>query len=271
MKKWQCVMSLVLLSGCAALQPVRTAPVEQPRCMWNGVIPERACFYSIQDIAHLEHLADAPVNVSGGYLHRLGEVYLLSVDRAGEGPFVVMDDSPLPVDELPYGLLPLLGWRTVQLGYFTSADVQAPVVPGAAGTLRAHSMGFHGDPDTPEGPHRKIARRQHAARTSGDSEVILAVPAAATESCAAWQLDETEATLFFDLSDELDASAARGATRPCAVEGLIEADGKTWQFAINPGRTAIWHGDDQTRYWSCSSAECVALLPDPVFDTPTPP
>lgn len=263
MNKWLCLVCLLLMSGCVPTRIDRVANGTALRCLSNGVIPERACFHTAQEVVGLEGQAASPVNVHGGYLSRRDGIYLISPDSKADGAFFVLDTAALPPDVLPYGLLPLVGWQTVQFGYFTSADIEQPALAGAAGTLDARSIGFRSDPARPAGPHREIVRRQQAARKSDAPQVILALAATgeATRTCRDWKLDERQGTRFFRLSQPTTAVLpGLATTSSCRIEGLVEADGHTWEFMIQADGNATWTHAGDVRHWFCGVPECAELL-----------
>jgi len=255
-------LAFVLLCGCSGVSAYSVADGQKVQCVSNGVIPERACVYSVQQLAVMTGQDHTPVKLGGGYLARRDGTYVLSGMPRGKGPFVVLDLDGMSHDSLPFGLLPLVGWQTVQFGYFTSADVEAPTLRGAVGILHARSFGFHGDAARPAGPHREIVRRQRSAREQGRTAVIFALDGNGPDAqCQRWRLDEGEATRFFVLSGPLDRSASPPAKPGCRVEGLVEADGRTWEFLIRDDGTAEWIGAGEVRHWSCIHRACAELLP----------
>lgn len=132
---------------------------------FHGDLQENGCVYEVQELAAQKGLDAAPVWVFYGYLHKYRDGFRLHVEDDLQAAFMALDLAKLPVSEIPYGLEPLIGWRTRIIGYYTSGDVAKPAIPGAAGTLQVLSIGYIGDPDRPRGAYADAA-----ARESGEAE-----------------------------------------------------------------------------------------------------
>jgi hypothetical protein len=89
---------------------------------------------------------------------------------------------------------------------------------------------------------------------------------ALAEACASWQLTKAQAQQFFQLSTPYKESPySEFYQLPCSIEGVVEAEGKTWDFNINAGATAVWSRGAEVRYFGCSAPACeplVLLMPD---------
>jgi hypothetical protein len=85
-------------------------------------------------------------------------------------------------------------------------------------------------------------------------------------ACSEWRLDADAAGRFFALATEYPQMPTQGFYQlPCSIEGVVQADGKRWDFSINAAGTAVWKSGDVTRYFGCSTAACaplVLLMPD---------
>jgi len=90
--------------------------------------------------------------------------------------------------------------------------------------------------------------------------------AALAEACANWQLTKEQVQHFFQLSKAYKESPySEFYQLPCSIEGVVEADGRTWEFTINAGATAVWWNGEEVRYFGCSAPACeplVLLMPD---------
>ncbi len=89
---------------------------------------------------------------------------------------------------------------------------------------------------------------------------------ALAEACAKWRLTKEQAQRFFKLSKSYqDSPYSEFYQLPCSIEGVVEAEGKTWEFTINAGATAIWSRGEEVRYFGCSAPGCeplVLMMPD---------
>jgi hypothetical protein len=84
--------------------------------------------------------------------------------------------------------------------------------------------------------------------------------------CAKWRLTKEQVQRFFQISrSSQDSFYSEFNQLPCSIEGVVEAEGKTWEFTINAGATAVWKSGAEVRYFGCSAPACeslVLLMPD---------
>lgn len=84
--------------------------------------------------------------------------------------------------------------------------------------------------------------------------------------CKSWGLTAEQAQEFFKLSDEyLEGRFQLFNWFPCNVTGVLESEGRQWQFFINQAATGVWRDGDTMRFWGCLDSECKSLnlvMPD---------
>jgi hypothetical protein len=84
--------------------------------------------------------------------------------------------------------------------------------------------------------------------------------------CAKWQLTKEQARHFFQKSKTYpDSPYSEFYQLPCSIDGIIAAEGKTWEFTINAGSTAIWRSGKEVRHFGCVDSACeplVLMMPD---------
>lgn len=163
MIRWIALLALVAgVSACRDNpQVVSNAAVPTEPCAdvrYHSDLQDVGCVYEAEELAMAEGLNAAPVWVFYGYLHKHANGFRLHVKDDSHAAFMALDLTMLPTSEVPYGLEPLVGWRTRIIGYYTSDDVASPVIQGAAGTLQVLSIGYIGDPARPRGAYDTAAR-----------------------------------------------------------------------------------------------------------------
>jgi Uri superfamily endonuclease len=84
--------------------------------------------------------------------------------------------------------------------------------------------------------------------------------------CQSWGLTAEQAERFFSLSDEyLEGHFRLFYWLPCNVNGVLESEGRKWNFSINQAASGIWRDGDTIKLWGCSADECKSLnlmMPD---------
>ncbi|TBV72286.1 hypothetical protein EYC45_15950 [Pseudoxanthomonas winnipegensis] len=85
-------------------------------------------------------------------------------------------------------------------------------------------------------------------------------------ACKAWKLDREGVARFFGASREYpDGTGDAFYALPCTISGQLQADGKTWSYAINAAATATWTRGNVVRTFGCSASACtplVLMMPD---------
>ena len=80
-------------------------------------------------------------------------------------------------------------------------------------------------------------------------------------ACDGWRLGTLQVEQFFRLSEPYGASPYGAFYQvPCSISGELQAEGRSWDFQIDGGGTAIWTSGDETRYWGCSDQQCANLV-----------
>lgn len=78
--------------------------------------------------------------------------------------------------------------------------------------------------------------------------------------CDSWSLTAEQAQRFFKVSDEyLEGRFQLFHWLPCNVSGVLETEGRRWNFIINQAATGIWRDGDTVRLWSCTGEDCKQL------------
>jgi hypothetical protein len=81
------------------------------------------------------------------------------------------------------------------------------------------------------------------------------------QACRGWSLTAAQVERFFSLSKEYKQDPYSLFYQvPCSISGELTIDGKTWEFVINGGATAIWNRKGVTRHWGCGAAKCEPLV-----------
>jgi hypothetical protein len=84
--------------------------------------------------------------------------------------------------------------------------------------------------------------------------------------CAKWKLTRDQVQRFFQISTSYkDSPYSEFYQLPCSIDGVVEAEGQTWEFTINAGATAVWKRGKEVRYFGCSAPACeplVLMMPD---------
>lgn len=79
--------------------------------------------------------------------------------------------------------------------------------------------------------------------------------------CKDWRLTKAQVEQFFRLSKHYDENPYSLFYQvSCSIPGELQAEGRTWKFAIEGGGTATWDNAGTTRYWGCGSKECEPLV-----------
>ncbi|MFL5357753.1 hypothetical protein [Archangium sp.] len=93
----------------------------------------------------------------------------------------------------------------------------------------------------------------------GKDEALIA-------ECAKWKLTKEQARRFFQISNSYKENPySEFYQLPCSIEGVVQAEGRTWEFTINAGATAVWRSGKEVRYFGCSAPACeplVLMMPD---------
>lgn len=80
-------------------------------------------------------------------------------------------------------------------------------------------------------------------------------------ACDGWHLGTLQIEQFFKLSEQYEESPYDAFYQvPCSISGELQAEGRSWDFQINGGATAIWVSGEDTRYWGCSDEQCANLV-----------
>lgn len=102
---------------------------------------------------------------------------------------------------------------------------------------------------------KKIGSSKFQAVESGNKDEALA------EACANWRLTKEQVHQFFQISKAYKESPySEFYQLPCSIDGVVEAEGKTWEFTINAGATAVWRKGEEIRYFGCSVPACASLV-----------
>lgn len=123
-----------------------------PQRLTHAALNEVGCLYEAGGLARQTRRDAYPVWVFRGVLEKRGDQYLLRATQP-KASFMVLDTSSLPEWETRFGLDSLIGWKSRIIRRYTSADVVAPLVAGAASTLQAVDIGGLQDHAHPEGPY----------------------------------------------------------------------------------------------------------------------
>ena len=85
-------------------------------------------------------------------------------------------------------------------------------------------------------------------------------PALAAD-CRQWSLTRRQAETYFRRSKPITMiEAHRYDTLPCTISGRLRVDGRTWDFEINAGATAIWRSGADLRMFGCADPACAPLV-----------
>ena len=80
-------------------------------------------------------------------------------------------------------------------------------------------------------------------------------------ACMGWDLGPSLAERFFEISERYEEIPYEAFYQvPCSISGELEAEGRSWNFQINGGATAVWTSGDETRYWGCTDQQCADLV-----------
>lgn len=140
------------LVACSEPSSDPTSSEAEPKCLAHAALNGVGCLYEAGNLAGQTRRDAYPVWVFRRILEKRGDNYLLQATQPNAS-FMVLDTSRLPESETRFGLDSLIGWKTRIIGRYTSADVAAPLVAGAAGTLQAVDIGYLRDPTHPQGPY----------------------------------------------------------------------------------------------------------------------
>lgn len=153
----------LLVCGAACTEGPQIARTSDPctDARYHSDLQDAGCVYEAQGLSMAEGLNAAPVWVFYGYLHKHADGFRLHVMDDPHAAFMALDLTKLPKAEVPYGLEPLIGWRTRIIGYYTSGDVATPPDFDATGTLQVLSIGYIADPARPRGAYDTAARKGH--------------------------------------------------------------------------------------------------------------
>jgi hypothetical protein len=106
---------------------------------------------------------------------------------------------------------------------------------------------------------KKISSSRFQAADGGKDDALAA-------ECAKWRLTKEQAQYFFQISTPYKESPyIEFYQLPCLIDGVIDAEGKTWEFTINAGATAVWQSGGEVRYFGCNVPACeslVLMMPD---------
>ncbi|WNG27871.1 hypothetical protein F0U62_30565 [Cystobacter fuscus] len=112
-------------------------------------------------------------------------------------------------------------------------------------------------------PHfeiKDVKPSKFKAREGGSKDEALLA------ECAKWKLTKEQALRFFQISTSYEENPySEFYQLPCSIEGVVEAEGKTWEFTINAGATAVLKSGKEVRYFGCSAPACeplVLMMPD---------
>lgn len=85
-------------------------------------------------------------------------------------------------------------------------------------------------------------------------------PALAAD-CRQWSLTRRQAETYFRLSKPITMAEAHDFdTLPCAITGKLRVEGRTWDFEINAGATAVWRSGADLRMFGCTDPACAPLV-----------
>jgi hypothetical protein len=147
-------------------------------------------------------------------------------------------------------------------GKKSSAEVEPP--PEVKGSSAEAEPSLEGKKSSAEAkPHFEVKEvrpsKFQASEGGGKDEALVA-------ECAKWKLTKQQAQRFFQISTSYkDSPYSEFYQLPCSIEGVVEAEGKTWEFTINAGATAVWRKGKDVRYFGCSAPACeplVLMMPD---------
>lgn len=148
---------LVAVSACTDVPEVARTPAPCADYRFHGALQENGCVFDVEELLAERERSAYPVWVFSGYLQEHKDGFRLHVEDNSTSAFVELDLANLPDSETPYGLEPLISWRTRIIGYYTSSDVATPSTSGAAGTLQVLRIGYIGDPARPRGAYDTAA------------------------------------------------------------------------------------------------------------------
>jgi hypothetical protein len=107
---------------------------------------------------------------------------------------------------------------------------------------------------------KEVSTSKFQATEGGNTDEALVA------ECAKWRLTKEQAQRFFQISTSYKESPySEYYQLPCSIKGVVEAEGKTWEFIINAGATAVWKSGNEVRYFGCSAPACeplVLMMPD---------
>ena len=85
-------------------------------------------------------------------------------------------------------------------------------------------------------------------------------PALAAD-CSQWSLTRRQAEIYFRLSEPITMIEAHDFdTLPCTISGKLQTEGRTWDFEINAGATAVWRSGTDLRMFGCTDPACAPLV-----------
>lgn len=85
-------------------------------------------------------------------------------------------------------------------------------------------------------------------------------PALAAD-CRQWSLTRRQVETYFRLSKPIAmVEAHEFDTLPCTISGKLRADGRTWDFEINAGATAMWRSGTDLKMFGCADPACAPLV-----------
>ena len=98
------------------------------------------------------------------------------------------------------------------------------------------------------------AARYEPTGAGGDGPALAA-------DCSQWSLTRRQAETYFRLSKPITMAEAHDFdTLPCAISGKLRADGRTWDFEINAGATAVWRSGADLKMFGCTDPACAPLV-----------
>lgn len=121
------------------------------------------------------------------------------------------------------------------------------------------------EPIIPPNPDVRILEI-HPAKYDKRYDLIESSEDVEANYCKSWGLTAEQAQHFFKISDEyLEGHFRLFYWLPCNVSGVLESEGRKWQFSINQAASGVWRDGDAIRLWGCSVDECKNLnlmMPD---------
>lgn len=80
-------------------------------------------------------------------------------------------------------------------------------------------------------------------------------------ACRDWRLSARQVATFFQLGQRYEQRPYAAFYQvPCSISGKLRAEGKTWDFVIGGGGTAIWTHGEEERHFGCSADACEPLV-----------